>query len=113
MATRRAKSQARRNTDNGPPGWVWLIAGAAITAVAFLAAPSLFKKNDSSLLHVGPHPNPNAQPAPVIDPDTAIEPSSKPTVKPQDKSTTEQPQYDFYTLLPGKEVPISGADSTT
>ncbi|RBL64844.1 sporulation protein, partial [Xanthomonas oryzae pv. oryzae] len=27
MAARRGKSQARRNTSNGTPGWVWLVAG--------------------------------------------------------------------------------------
>ncbi|MET0547695.1 MAG: sporulation protein, partial [Xanthomonas sp.] len=30
MAARRGKTQARRNSGNGTPGWVWLIAGAAI-----------------------------------------------------------------------------------
>ena len=43
MAARRGKSQARRNNDNGTPGWVWLVAGVAIAAVVFLAAPNLFK----------------------------------------------------------------------
>ncbi|ALQ93893.1 SPOR domain-containing protein [Xylella fastidiosa] len=108
MATPRARNQARRNTNNAPPGWVWLIAGAAITAIVFLAAPRLFKKNDGSLLHIGADSNPSAQPAPVIDHNTPIAQPSKPTTK--DKPTPEQQEYDFYTLLPGKEVPTSNGD---
>ncbi|KLD09975.1 sporulation protein, partial [Xanthomonas perforans] len=50
MAARRGKSQARRNTSNGTPGWVWLVAGAAIAAVIFLAAPNLFKKDGDGFL---------------------------------------------------------------
>ncbi|RBH27117.1 sporulation protein, partial [Xanthomonas oryzae pv. oryzae] len=54
MAARRGKSQARRNTSNGTPGWVWLVAGVAIAAVVFLAAPNLFKKDGDGFLRVGP-----------------------------------------------------------
>ncbi|WP_115541654.1 SPOR domain-containing protein [Xanthomonas campestris] len=114
MAARRGKSQARRNTSNGTPGWVWLVAGAAIAAVIFLAAPNLFKKDGDGFLRVGPRPNPDAQPAPVADTDvdTPAElpkpsaPPAKPSVKPGDAQT----QYDFYTLLPGKEVQMSDAE---
>lgn len=69
MAARRGKTQARRNSDNGTPGWVWLVAGVAIAAVVFLAAPDLFKKDGDGFLRVGPQPNPDAQPAPVADAD--------------------------------------------
>ncbi|MEQ7417835.1 SPOR domain-containing protein [Xanthomonas campestris pv. campestris] len=114
MAARRGKSQARRNTSNGTPGWVWLVAGAAIAAVIFLAAPNLFKKDGDGFLRVGPRPNPDAQPAPVADTDvdTPAElpkpsaPPARPAVKPGDAQT----QYDFYTLLPGKEVQMSDAE---
>lgn len=114
MAARRGKSQARRNTSNGTPGWVWLVAGAAIAAVIFLAAPNLFKKDGDGFLRVGPRPNPDAQPAPVADTDvdTPAElpkpsaPPAKPAVKPGDAQT----QYDFYTLLPGKGVQMSDAE---
>ena len=114
MAARRGKSQARRNTSNGTPGGVWLVAGAAIAAVIFLAAPNLFKKDGDGFLRVGPRPNPDAQPAPVADTDvdTPAElpkpsaPPAKPAVKPGDAQT----QYDFYTLLPGKEVQMSDAE---
>ena len=68
MAARRGKTQARRNSSSqGTPGWVWLVAGVAIAAVVFLAAPNLFKGEGDGFLRAGPQPNPNAQPAPVAD----------------------------------------------
>ncbi|HEY0334352.1 MAG TPA: SPOR domain-containing protein [Stenotrophomonas sp.] len=110
MAARRGKSQARRNTGNGTPGWVWLVAGAAIAAVVFLAAPGLFKKDGDGFLRVGPHPNPDAQPAPVVDADVDAPPElpgPATHAKPGEAGAT---QYDFYTLLPGKEVQMSDAE---
>lgn len=112
MAARRGKSQARRNTGNGTPAWVWLVAGAAIAAVVFLAAPGLFKKEGDGFLRAGPRPNPDAQPAPVADADVdAPAELPKPAVTQPAKPASGQPtQYDFYTLLPGKEVPMSDAE---
>jgi len=72
MAARRGKSQARRNSNQGTPGWVWLVAGVAIAAVVFLAAPNLFKNDGDGFLRVGPQPDPNAQPAPVSDAETDV-----------------------------------------
>ncbi|OUL31462.1 sporulation protein [Nostoc sp. RF31YmG] len=113
MAARRGKSQAKRNSGNGTPGWVWLVAGAAIAAVVFLAAPGLFKKDGDGFLRVGPRPNPDAQPAPVADADVDS-PAELPKpagAKPGDKADpAAQTQYDFYTLLPGKEVQMSDAE---
>lgn len=113
MAARRGKSQARRNGgSNGTPGWVWLVAGAAIAAVVFLAAPGLFKKDGNDFLRVGPQPNPDAQPAPVADADIdAGADLPRPAVR--DGKAADKPaatQYDFYTLLPGKEVQMSDAE---
>ncbi|MBN6149895.1 SPOR domain-containing protein [Xanthomonas sp. AmX2] len=112
MAARRGKSQARRNSGNGTPGWVWLIAGVAIAAVVFLAAPGLFKKDGDGFLRVGPRANPDAQPAPVADADVdAVPELPRPaaSAKPDEKKDA-QTQYDFYTLLPGKEVQMSDAE---
>ncbi|WP_420008732.1 SPOR domain-containing protein [Xanthomonas sacchari] len=116
MAARRGKTQARRNTGNGTPGWVWLIAGAAIAAVVFLGAPGLFKKDGDFLRVGGPRANPDAQPAPVADADVDAAPElPKPaanaagSTKPEAKKDA-QTQYDFYTLLPGKEVQMSDAE---
>ncbi|HYG06137.1 MAG TPA: SPOR domain-containing protein [Stenotrophomonas sp.] len=113
MAARRGKSQAKRNSSNGTPGWVWLVAGAAIAAVVFLAAPGLFKKDGDGFLRVGPRPNPDAQPAPVADADvdTPAELPKPATGKPAANADGSAPtQYDFYTLLPGKEVQMSDAE---
>ncbi len=112
MAARRGKSQAKRNGSNGTPGWVWLVAGAAIAAVVFLAAPGLFKKDGDGFLRVGPRPNPDAQPAPVADADVDTPAElPRPAGKPADKGDAAAPtQYDFYTLLPGKEVQMSDAE---
>ena len=89
MAARRGKAQARRNNDNGTPGWVWLVAGVAIAAVVFLAAPNLFKGEGDGFLRAGPQPNPNAQPAPVADADSDVgtQPAAQPaTPKPARKT---------------------------
>jgi cell division protein FtsN len=113
MAARRGKSQARRNSNQGTPGWVWLVAGVAIAAVVFLAAPNLFKSDGDGFLRVGPQPNPNAQPAPVSDADTDVGaelPKPGAAAKPAEPAKPAATQYDFYTLLPGKEVEMSDAE---
>ncbi|AWH20037.1 SPOR domain-containing protein [Stenotrophomonas sp. ZAC14D2_NAIMI4_6] len=114
MAARRGKTQARRNSSSqGTPGWVWLVAGVAIAAVVFLAAPNLFKGEGDGFLRAGPQPNPNAQPAPVADADADV--GSQPATpaaaaKPAEAEKPAATQYDFYTLLPGKEVEMSDAE---
>lgn len=114
MAARRGKTQARRNSSSqGTPGWVWLVAGVAIAAVVFLAAPNLFKGEGDGFLRAGPQPNPNAQPAPVADADSDVgsQPAAQPaTPKPAEPEKPAATQYDFYTLLPGKEVEMSDAE---
>lgn len=113
MAARRGKTQARRNSSQGTPGWVWLVAGVAIAAVVFLAAPNLFKGEGDGFLRAGPQPNPNAQPAPVADGegDVGTQPAAPPaTPKPAEPEKPAATQYDFYTLLPGKEVEMSDAE---
>lgn len=109
-AARRGKSQARRTGGGqGTPGWVWLVAGAAIAAVVFLAAPDLFHKK-GDFLRAGPRPDPDAQPAAVADADVdaASEPAKPP--EPDKKPDGANTQFDFYTLLPGKEVQMSDAE---
>lgn len=115
MAARRNKSQARRNSGNGTPGWVWLIAGLVLGAAAFFIVPGLMKKDGDGFFR--PQPNPDALPAQVADADSngddiAPETStatSQPDAKTGDDATKET-QYDFYTLLPGKEVQMSDAE---
>ncbi len=115
MAARRNKSQARRNSGNGTPGWVWLIAGLVLGAAAFFIVPGLMKKDGDGFFR--PQPNPDALPAQVADADSNID-----DIAPETSTATSQPdpktgddaaketQYDFYTLLPGKEVQMSDAE---
>ena len=114
MAARRNKNQARRNSGNGTPGWVWLIAGLVLGAAAFFIVPGLMKKDGDGFFR--PQPNPDAQPAQVasdagseeIAPETSTA-TSQPEPKEADTAAKET-QYDFYTLLPGKEVQMSDAE---
>lgn len=115
MPAKRGKSQAKRNTSHGTPGWVWLIAGLVLGAAAFFIVPGLLKKDGNDF--VRPRPNPDAQPAaaasddelppPVASEDGPATTAGKTKLsKPADKPT----QYDFYTLLPGREVQMSDAE---
>lgn len=117
MAARRGKSQAKRNTGNGTPGWVWLIAGLVIGAAAIFIVPDLMKKDGDHFLR--PKPNPDARPAPVAssDEEGASAPAASDMPAPATPAATagkpapEKPtQYDFYTLLPGREVQMSDAE---
>ena len=102
-----ATAAARAHPDGC--GW-WPV---AIAAVVFLAAPNLFKGDGDGFLRAGPQPNPNAQPAPVADADSDVggQPAAPPaTPKPAEAEKPAATQYDFYTLLPGKEVEMSDAE---
>ncbi len=108
MAAKRGKSQARRNSGNGIPGWAWLILGVVLTIVVILAAPKLLKSDKDGFFR--PKPNPDAQPAVsnAVDDNDAVVPEdggNETTAKPGEES-----DYDFYTLLPGKEVKMSDAE---
>lgn len=115
MAARRNKTQARRNSGNGTPGWVWLIAGLVLGAAAFFIVPGLMKKDGDGFFR--PQPNPDALPAQVADADSNAEviapETSTATSQPEpktDEAANKETQYDFYTLLPGKEVQMSDAE---
>ena len=113
MAARRGKSQARRNQNNGIPGWAWMIAGLLLGIVVLLAAPR-FLKSDAADGFFRPKPNPDAQPAAtasaadddVIVPDNGADDTSVNADEDKPKETT----FDFYTLLPGEEVAMSDAE---
>ena len=111
MAARRNKNQARRNSGNGTPGWVWLIAGLVLGAAAFFIVPGLMKKDGDGFFR--PQPNPDALPAQVADADDSAAETSTATSQPDakaDDSATKETRYDFYTLLPAKEVQMSDAE---
>lgn len=117
MAARRGKSQARRNAgNNGLPGWAWMVLGIVLTIAAVLFAPKLLKSDGDGFFR--PQPNPDARPAPVSSVDDELAaprapPKDDDTIDPADAADAEDarnPEFDFYTLLPGKEVPISDAE---
>jgi cell division protein FtsN len=91
----RAKNQARRSgRSSGTPGWVWLIAGLLMGGVVFgyLQFKDKWGKPASTL----PQPDPQAQARVTRGEEVAPD-------KPK-------PKYDFYTLLPEKEVVIPDAE---
>lgn len=122
MAARRGKTQARRNHGSGGlPGWAWGVLGLLLGVGLILAAPTLLKSDGDGFFR--PQPNPDAQPAPVAggeddavaaDDDAPVREGGKRAAKPDgdagEKGAGEGPEYDFYTLLPGKEVPLSDAE---
>ncbi|WFC42319.1 SPOR domain-containing protein [Pseudoxanthomonas sp. SE1] len=114
MAARRGKSQATRNSSQATPAWVWLILGLLIGLAVYFVVPGLGKKDGDGFFR--PTPNPDAQPAPVDSADVeAVVPDAPSSEAPAtaattDDATAKETQYDFYTLLPGKEVQMSDAE---
>lgn len=93
---KRGKNQARRSGNAGMAGWKWLVIGLAIGGAAFgyLHFHDKWGKPDSGL----PQPDPQAQ-APASSGDNGVPEVERP-----------KPKYDFYTLLPEKEVVIPDAE---
>lgn len=110
MAARRGKSQAKRNSSGGLPGWAWLVIGVLLTLLAVLLLPR-YLKSDGGDGFFRPKPNPDALPAAVSDEGEAIAPDTAPTGGAKADADKPKPtQYDFYTLLPGQEVAVSDAE---
>ena len=113
MAARRGKSQAKRNGGDSNPAWIWLFAGAALAVALIVGVPKLWPKGDGDGFF-RPQPNPDAQPKATAsaEDDDALVPEPAPNAgaatKADDKS--KETQYDFYTLLPSNEVPLSDAE---
>ncbi|WP_394696189.1 SPOR domain-containing protein [Pseudoxanthomonas japonensis] len=112
MAARRGKNQATRNSGHATPPWVWLILGLLIGLAVYFIVPGLGKKDGDGFFR--PQPNPDAQPAPIdsADVDAVVPdaPADAPAAATTDAATPKETQYDFYTLLPGKEVQMSDAE---
>ena len=109
MAARRGKSQAKRNGGDSNPAWIWLFAGLALGIALIVGVPKLWPKGDGDGFF-RPKPNPDAQPKSTAsaEDDDAIVPESTPAPAKADKP--KETQYDFYTLLPSNEVPLSDAE---
>ncbi|GIX38711.1 MAG: hypothetical protein KatS3mg127_1950 [Silanimonas sp.] len=100
MATRRGRSQARRGGGGGMRTALVLLAGLAI-GLALAAGYLMFgdrKKLDALL----PQPNPAAE-APRVTRDR--QPVAQ---EPEAPARPAKPTYDFYTVLPQKEVELPG-----
>ncbi len=114
MAARRGKNQATRNSGHATPAWVWLVLGLLIGLAVYFIVPGLGKKDGDSFFR--PQPNPDAQPAPIDSADVeAVVPDAPASDAPAtaarpDEAGAKETQYDFYTLLPGKEVQMSDAE---
>ena len=93
---RRPKTQARRNGGRGFPGWAWLLVGAVLGGIVFAGVS--MRERWSTPTTVLPQPNPDARP-PVASDDGAPAPAERP-----------KPKFEFYTLLPEKEVVIPDAE---
>lgn len=114
MAARRGKNQATRNSSHATPAWVWLVLGLLIGLAVYFIVPGLGKKDGDGFFR--PQPNPDAQPAPIDSADVeSVVPDAPAGDTPAiatttDESAAKETQYDFYTLLPGKEVQMSDAE---
>jgi cell division protein FtsN len=113
VAAKRGKSQARRSGggNNAIPGWAWAVLGALLAVVVIIVAPKYLKGDGDGFFR--PQPNPDAQPVPVTDEEDAVAPEGDlPAPKPAKRAAAKDAgeEYDFYTLLPGKEVPLSDAE---
>lgn len=118
MAARRGKTQARRNPGSGGlPGWAWGVIGVLVGIVLILAVPRLLESDGEGFFR--PQANPDARPVPVAEGDDPLVPEPRRSAggaagqRAGDGATRETgtgPEYDFYTLLPGKEVPVSDAE---
>ncbi|AXK73023.1 sporulation protein [Lysobacter sp. TY2-98] len=119
MAQKRGKTQARRSGGGGGggsmPGWAWLVIGVAITLLVVLAAPRLMHRDKDGFFR--PTPNPDALPKPADGDDAVVDDEAvddknatpKAATAPADDAKKKQ-DFDFYTLLPGKEVPMTDAE---
>jgi cell division protein FtsN len=104
MAAKRGKTQARRNGRQGIPGWVWGLSGLVLGALIF----GYVFMGDQWRSKLGnlPRPNPDATaPASNATTDNGIAEDGSTTLPDRPK-----PKYDFYTLLPEKEVVIPDAE---
>ncbi len=113
MAARRGKSQARRNSGNGNglPGWAWLILGLLLGIGVLLAAPKFLKSDGDGFFR--PRANPDARPVggTVTGEDEMLVPEGDGEPKPvaKDDTSPKEPDFDFYTVLPGEEVAMTDA----
>jgi cell division protein FtsN len=94
------------------PGWAWLVIGAAIALIVVFAFQRGRPNGRDGFFR--PTPNPDAQPR-AVNEDTVVEDEALPDTTAEGKAVTapatgKKQGFDFYTLLPGKEVPMTDAE---
>ena len=98
MAARRGKSQARRHgSRGGVPAWIWLLAGLLL---GLALAAFVLVRDGFDARRLLPRPNPAAE-APK-EPEPPVAQKADPAAR--------KPKYDFYTVLPEREVEIPDAE---
>lgn len=112
MAAKRGKSQAKRNNGGGGgggggmPGWAWLVIGLALGVGVLLLKPDLFKGGAEGFFRAAPKTD--APEAVATKDDDAPIVSETATPKPPPaEDAPKDPEYDFYTMLPGNETPLT------
>lgn len=87
-----------------------MVLGILLTMVVVIVAPKYLKSDGDGFFR--PQPNPDAQPVPVAGEDAVAPEGELPAPKARKGKDEGQDsdEYDFYTLLPGKEVPLSDAE---
>ena len=116
----RSRRQARRSGgSDGLPAWAWLMMGVVVTIAVIMIAPKYLKADHDGFFR--PRPNPDAEPAAVTLADEAAIADDKPAPRKkrsddaadlvaEPAAAARKQDYDFYTLLPGKEVPVTDAE---
>lgn len=89
-----------------------MVLGILLTVVVVIVAPKYLKADGDGFFR--PQPNPDAQPVPVAGEEDAVAPEgdlpAPRSAKQKEAGKEDGDDYDFYTLLPGKEVPLSDAE---
>jgi cell division protein FtsN len=93
------RSQARRNARGPLPPWIWLLAGLLLGLGLVVAWLSL-RPGQDEFDPLRPTPNPDEAAAVPSSDEAVAEPVPEPP----------RPRYDFYTLLPEREVEIPDAE---
>src|SRR5690606_13262492 len=111
-AARRGRSRARRSSGSGGgfPGWAWMVLGILLTLLAVMFVPRLLKSEGDGFFR--PTPDPDAQPAPAAVDELPAPAVRRGTAQPagEPEPAARGSQYDFYTVLPGREVPMTDAE---
>jgi cell division protein FtsN len=101
MAARKGKSQARRNgSRGGVPWWAWIMSGVLI---GLALSVFVIYREGFDARRLLPAPNPEAR-APR-EPEPPVAQQAEPT-------QPKKPKYEFYTVLPEREVVIPDAELT-